>query len=210
MVAVDGVIRQLRKPSGILGQIVARKLNHAHDALTSWGLEHVEIATNSKILDIGCGGGATIRKLATIASVGKVYGIDYSQASVKVARNVNRKLVEAGRVEIRKGIVSSLPFPANTFDLVTAIETHYFWPDLIGDMKEVLRVLKHAATFLVVAEVYIGSKTYERFRKEVLINHMTLHTIEEFGGALREAGFIDVKVYENYQEGWMCGVCKKP
>lgn len=75
------------------------------------GLEHVEIAANFTILDIGCGGRGMIRKLATIASVGKVYGIDYSQASVTVARKVNRKHVEAGRVEIREGTVSSLPFP---------------------------------------------------------------------------------------------------
>jgi SAM-dependent methyltransferase len=66
--------------------------------------------------------------------------------------------VEAGRVEIREGAVSSLPFPDDAFDLATAIESHYFWPDLIGDMKEVFRVLKHGATFLIVGEAYKGSK----------------------------------------------------
>jgi SAM-dependent methyltransferase len=207
---LDGIMGQVRKPSGFLGQIVARGMNHAHDALTNWGLRHVEIATNFTILDIGCGGGRTIKKLATIASVGKVYGIDYSQASVTVARKVNRKLVEAGRVEIREGAVSSLPFPDGTFDLATAIESHYFWPNLIDDMKEVSRVLKHRATFLIVGEAYKGSKNDQRDQKLALSTSMTLHTIEEFGEVMREAGFSDVKVDENYQEGWICGVCRKP
>ena len=207
---LGGILRQARKPSGWLGRIMARGMNRAHGALTDWGLKHVEIAANFTILDVGCGGGGAIRKLACRASEGKVWGIDYSPVSVRTARGANRKLVETGKVDVRVGIVSSLPFPENTFDLVTAIETHYFWPELTNDLKEVLRVLKHGATFLVVGEAYKGSKNYDRDQKWAKVIGMTLHSVEEFGGVLRYAGFSDVKVDENYQEGWICGVCRKP
>ena len=62
-----------------------------------------------RILDIGCGGGGTIRKLARIAAEGRVHGIDYSEESVRICTKTNRRLIEAGRVEIRHGSVSSLP-----------------------------------------------------------------------------------------------------
>lgn len=80
----------------------------------------------------------------------------------------------------------------------------------MGDMKEVSRVLKHGATFLIVGEAYKGSKNDERDQKLALSTSMTLHTVEEFGEVLREAGFFDVKVDDNYQKGWICGVCRKP
>lgn len=139
-----------------------------------------------------------------------MYGIDYSPVSAKAARKVNRKLIEARRVDIREGSVSSLPFPENAFDLVTAIQTHYFWPDLVGDMKEVFRVLKREGTFLVVGGAYNGSRNDARDQNWAKVIGMTLHTVEEFGEVLREAGFFDVKMDENYQEGWICGVCTKP
>ncbi|MBN1267409.1 MAG: methyltransferase domain-containing protein [Anaerolineales bacterium] len=57
----------------------------------------------------------------------------------KAARR-NRKLVQAGRVDIRQCSASSPPFPNSMFDLITSVESHYFWPDLISDMKEILCV----------------------------------------------------------------------
>lgn len=207
---LDGLMRQVRKPSGSLGRIIAHGMNRTHRDRTNWSLEYVEIAANFTILDIGCGGGGTLKKLANIASEGKVYGIDYSPVSVKVARKLNRKLVEVGRVEIVEGNVSTLPFPDNTFDLVTAIETHYYWPDLVANMKEVSRVLKNGAIFLIVGGEYKGSKRDERDQKWAHIIGMTLHAARELEEVLREVGFCDVKMNENYQEGWICGVCRKP
>jgi|HubBroStandDraft_6_1064221.scaffolds.fasta_scaffold137362_2 2-polyprenyl-3-methyl-5-hydroxy-6-metoxy-1,4-benzoquinol methylase len=42
------------------------------------------------ILDVGCGGGRTVSKLAAIATQGTVYGLDYSAESVAVAERTNR------------------------------------------------------------------------------------------------------------------------
>jgi SAM-dependent methyltransferase len=206
----DGIMRQVRKPSGLLGRAIAHGMNCTHNTRTNWGLEHVKIVTGFKILDIGCGGGGTVKKLADIASEGKVCGIDYSPVAVETARRVNRKLVEAKRVEISEGTVSDLPYSDNTFDLVTAIETHYYWPNLIENMKEVLRVLKLGAAFLVVGGEYKGSRRDERDKRWARIIGMSLHTVGELEGVLCEAGFSNVEVYEDRQEGWICGVCRKP
>jgi cyclopropane fatty-acyl-phospholipid synthase-like methyltransferase len=39
----------------------------------------VNIKREDTLLDIGCGGGLTIRKVASLAAAGSVYGVDYSR-----------------------------------------------------------------------------------------------------------------------------------
>ena len=207
---LNGILKQTKKPTGLLGRMMAHGMNRTHDARTDWGLQFVNIEIDYIVLDIGCGGGRTVNKLTNLAPEGKVYGIDYSADSVKVARRVNKKPIEEGRVNIQEASVSSLPFSDNTFDLVTAVETHYYWPDLASDMKEVIRVLKPGAALLIIGGEYKGSKNDERDQKWAKTIGMTLLTIKEFSEVLHNTGFSDVEMHENYDEGWFCGIGKKP
>ena len=122
-------INQCSKPTGWLGRFTLWRMNSSHSKLTDWGLEHISIANHDTILDVGCGGGRTVNKLAAIATQGKVYGVDYSEESVAFTKRTNARWIEDDRVEIRQASVSQLPFPDSTFDVITAVETHYFWPD---------------------------------------------------------------------------------
>jgi ubiquinone/menaquinone biosynthesis C-methylase UbiE len=141
------LLDQCRKPTGWRGRFILWKMNREHSNLTDWGLSHVSIGTCDTILDIGCGGGRTVSKLAARATQGRVYGIDYSPDSIATSIKKNAQGIVAGRVSIQQGSVSKLPFPDGTFDLITAVETHFFWPDLPSDMREVFRVLKPGGHF---------------------------------------------------------------
>jgi ubiquinone/menaquinone biosynthesis C-methylase UbiE len=199
------VAGQCRKPSSVLGRRLARAMNFSHDKLTRWGLDHVEIRSDFTMLDVGCGGGRTIETLASVADDGKVFGIDYSAASVAVARERNRSSIERGRVDIREGFVSSLPFPDHTFDFVTAVETHYYWPDLPGDVREVRRVLKPGGTFMIIAETYRGRTNDWLYRPVMrLLLRASYLTPEEHRRLLTDAGYCDVEVVEEKARGWIC------
>jgi ubiquinone/menaquinone biosynthesis C-methylase UbiE len=206
--AADKLMDQCRKPSGLLGRFILWDMNWHHSKLTDWGLSHASIAKTDKILDVGCGGGRTISKLATIASAGKVYGIDYSDESIAAARRRNARWIDIGRVEIERGSVSHLPFANDTFDLVTAIETHLFWPDLPEDMREIFRVLKPGSPLVIVAEIYKGGKHLEGFRQKILERHlaarMNILTVDEHCELLMKAGFSDVRAFEESDKGWIC------
>ena len=41
-----------------------------------------------------------------------------------------RHAVRVGRVEIHLADVGKLPFPDSMYDLVTGVETHFWWPDI--------------------------------------------------------------------------------
>ena len=74
------LIWQVRKPTKWIGRLFAGMMNSSHSDLTDWGLLHVHIDKQFQILDVGCGGGRTIRKLAE-ATEGKVLGLIMPQAA---------------------------------------------------------------------------------------------------------------------------------
>jgi len=203
---------QFRKPAGWRGRFTLWKMNREHSNLTDWGLSHVSIQEGDTILDVGCGGGRTVSKLAARARQGKVHGIDYSPESVAASRRKNARAIAAGRVEIQQGSVSKLPFTDGTFDLITAVETHFFWPDLPADMREVFRVLKPGGAFIVIAEVYKGANRMA----EHLAKHgakqagMNLLSVEEHRELFARTGYAEIQVVENRDKEWLCGVGKKP
>src|SRR5262249_25639115 len=121
--AAYAVTRQCRKPTGFLGRRLARAMNVSHARVTAWGLRHVSRVPHLRILDVGCGGGQTMRTLASMASKGHVDGVDYSTASVATARDINKDLIQSGRADVQQASVSRLPFADGSFDLVTAAET---------------------------------------------------------------------------------------
>ena len=148
------ILNQVRKPNRGIGRFFLWIMNKSHSNLTDWGLKHVPIEKDFTILDVGCGGGRTIQKLAAIATDGMVYGVDYAKGSVAASRAKNLQLIKTGRVEIQRASVSQIPFPENKFDLITAVETQYYWPDPVNDMREILRGLKPGGTLIVIAESY--------------------------------------------------------
>jgi ubiquinone/menaquinone biosynthesis C-methylase UbiE len=203
---------QCRRPEGWLGRWLLQNMNKRHSDVTDWGLLHVSIPRDGAILDVGCGGGRTIAKLAAASGSGKVSGIDHSADSLRVASMTNAELIQSGRVAVREGSVSQLPWAEDTFDLATAVETHFFWPDLPGDVRELWRVIKPGGSLVIIAEVYRGanaakSRMVEKYAPKA---GMTLLTPDEHQYLLVKAGFKDVQVFTDASKGWICVVGRKP
>jgi SAM-dependent methyltransferase len=206
------LINQSGKPSGWLGRINLRRMNRRHSGLTEWGLAHVSVRSRDTILDVGCGGGKTVARLAGMATEGKTYGLDYSVTSVAASRRENRKAIASGRVRILLGSVSRLPFPKEMFDLVTAVETHYYWPDLNADAQGILRVLKPGGTFILMAEAYKSIKYEQLVEKLEKLQGIMKYSLLSAGEHLEmftKAGYCDVRVFEEYDKGWICVVGNK-
>ena len=199
------VTGQCRKPSSFLGRRLARAMNVGHAKLTQWGLSHVDVGRGFRILDVGCGGGRTIETLAAMAPEGHVSGVDYSAASVAVARERNAASIAKGQVDIQQASVSKLPFPDSRLDLVTAVETHYYWPDLPHDLREIMRVLAPGGTLLIIAETYRG-RTHDWLFLPVMRLLLRAHylTVDGHRQLFTEAGYDDVEVFTEKSRGWIC------
>jgi ubiquinone/menaquinone biosynthesis C-methylase UbiE len=207
---VAWVFRQVRKPSGWLGRRILRAMNLSHSTMGDWGLQQVRVPKNATILDVGCGGGWMVGRLAALASEGKVIGLDYSAASVTVSRITNAREIEAGRVEIKRGSVAALPFRDRTFDIVTAVETHYYWPDLPTNVREIWRVLRPGGVFALIAETYRGGPLRLLYGIVMPLLGAAFLSDAQHRDLLTQAGFTEVATVHRSGRNWICATGRRP
>ena len=172
-----------------MGRMMLRFMNFGHAPLTNWGLDLVEFQPGWTMLDIGCGGGATLKRLLKRSNGAQVYGIDISEESVAKARKVNAAVLDK-HVFVCQGSAEKLPYDDGKFDLVTAVETVYFWPNLPGCLQEVRRVLKPGGRFAIMVEVIEGDSMWTN-----VVEGMTAYSPEQLKALLDEAGFIDTAIH---------------
>jgi SAM-dependent methyltransferase len=204
-----GLMDQFRRPTGRRGRFIAALMNRGHKPLTLWGLTHVNIEPNYVILDVGCGGGKTVNRLAQRAPLGKVFGIDYSADMVEYSKKVNKKLIAEDRVEIVEGPVEKMGFSDDFFDLVTAIETYYFWPSFSDAVQEIRRVLKPGGHFLMVNEMVQDGVYDVKYAKTIKQAHVHLIPLDEIKNTLQTVGFEDVQIFTKAESPWNAFLAKK-
>ena len=172
-----------------MGRAMLKFMNLCHAPLTNWGLSLVDIQDGWTMLDIGCGGGATLKRLLKRSQGAKVYGIDISEESVAKAIKVNADVIDK-QVFVQQGSAAELPYEDRTFDLVTAVETVYFWPNLSNCLQEVRRVLKPGGHFSIMVEVIDTDSKWTN-----VVEGMTAYTPEQLKQFLDEAGFTQTEIH---------------
>lgn len=197
------------KPQGFWGKLMIRSMNKGHSPLTDWAFDYVEINRSDIILDVGCGGGKTVSKLCSKIGNGKVYGIDYSDLCVKKSEKLNDKNILCGKAKITQASVSSLPFEDETFDLVTAVETYYFWPDKLNDLIEINRTLKQNGKLLLVFEMLRTSDNPDQWAE--VENRLNIKSVteKEIRVILQNAGYKNICTHTKSGTTWLCAVAEK-
>ena len=180
---------QCARPEGSLGRAMLCFMNYTHAPLTNWGLNLVQVQDGWTMLDVGCGGGFTIRRLLNRSKDAQVYGIDISEESVTKAKKVNAEVLDK-QVFVTQGSAERLPYNDEMFDLVTAVETVYFWSNLPDCLQEVRRVLKPSGKFAIMVEVVDSDSKWTN-----VVEGMTAYTPEQLRTLLVDAGFVQTEIH---------------
>jgi len=192
---IGRLIEQSKRPKGLLGRFLLWTMGLAHRRLTRWGLGQIDRSADDVVLDVGCGGGEAINQLSDTVSEGTVHGLDLSRTALTKA-NRTTEGPEKSRVALSQGTVSALPFAQETFDVITAFQTHYHWPRVETDLQEIYRVLRPGGTVMVVAE------------REKLTYHLPgYETPKATVDLLEEVGF--VKCESITHPKWLCVLAEK-
>ena len=197
------------KPQGAAGKQMLKRMNRSHYELTGWGLDYLTFAPGDHILDVGCGGGQTLYRLAESYPETTLAGIDYSDVSVELSRETNERFISVGRTSIQKASVDELPFNDDVFDKVITVESFYFWPDHDKGLKEILRVLKPGGKLLIICEVYGDAPLSPRERENIQKYTMFNPTRAEYRELMKRNGFREVDIHVRENEKCICVIGTK-
>ena len=106
---------------------------------------------NAAALDLGCGTGAVTERLARRRF--RVSALDHSPAMIEVAKAKRHDVP----VDFRVGEITTLPYPDESFDLVTCQRVFHHVPDADKVIAEVRRVLKPQGIFYLSDSVTDGT-----------------------------------------------------
>jgi SAM-dependent methyltransferase len=182
--------RQLAHPSGWIGRVVmTRALNRRNRALISATLDALALTEKTKLLDVGFGGGLSLR-LARAQGVRSLSGIDPSIAAVDQLKKTSSRWLCGADLTVTNGVVEHLPYEQGSFDAILSTNTVYFWVDLAAAFRELHRVLAAGGRLAV------GFSSSERLRsiKAVTRHGFLFHENDELLSGARQGGFADAQL----------------
>ncbi len=197
------VARQAGRPDRFAGRWFASRMNTSHSALTDWALSALGELPDARILDVGCGGGRTFAKLVGRSRGPAVHGADFAPGSVRMTRETNAQAIAQGRAGVVRAAVSRLPYRDAAFGLVTAFETHYYWPTPDADLRDVVRTVAPGGRVLVVAELYAHGPFAPLFRAIMAMLGGRAWTEEQHRRWFETAGIADIEVRKETRYGWL-------
>ncbi len=177
-------MKHFRLPAALADGLASWNMGRKDAGISKWGADHHRFAPDARVLDIGCGDGDGLRRLLELCPGGRVCGVDPSGACVARSLERNARAVAEGRCEVLQGDVAALPWPDGSFDVATAFETIYFWPNIIRSFKEVRRVLRPGGLFLVC-----NARSDPRAARRERIDGMTVYSREELRSFMTGSGF---------------------
>jgi ubiquinone/menaquinone biosynthesis C-methylase UbiE len=151
-------------------------------------LSLMDLRPTDRILDVGCGSGWLVRRLAGFAPSGTVMGIDVSDEMIQRAQRSSAAVPNA---EFRQGTAEEIPAPAGAFTKVLSVESAYYWQDPARGLSEILRVLEANATAWILINYYRDNPDCHQWNLHYQTPTHLLSAVE-WQDRFHAAGFRDV------------------
>ena len=153
-----------------------------------WTLSLLDIHRHHRILEIGFGPGVSTQMVSEKASLGFVAGIDHSRTMVQAASRRNAGAILSGRMDLKRGEVSALPYLHQSFDIAFSLHSIYFWQNPVECLKEIRRVLRSGGLLAITIQ------PKDKWTHRVDANIMTLYFGTDIASMFSEAGYQNVRV----------------
>ncbi|MCV3728596.1 methyltransferase domain-containing protein [Ureaplasma miroungigenitalium] len=177
------------------GYNILMRMNQEHRSVATWAFKHFKIHKDDVCLDVGCGGGANIKRMVKKAK--HVTGIDISAMAIKVSREVNQESELASKIDLQQVSIEEFAAPANTFSLITAFSTVYFWTDYLQGFKNIYRLLANKGCFCLIIT---PAKKQAKWKK---IPYFQVRNEFRLLKDLQNIGFNDLQLITEPQQGFL-------
>ena len=159
-------------------------------------VDALHIPTDATIIDVGCGTGSALRRVASRAPDATLVGIDPVPRMLEIARERAARHPEGSRISFREGFAEELPVADGEADVIFAFDSFDHWRNQAEGLSEIRRALRRTGRLIVVKDASVpGSDDAEA----------------NVVSKLRETGF-DVLARETLAEDdvactmWVCGL----
>ena len=122
--------------------IYGHLLNRSNAAVNQLVCDNLHHDPDSRVLEVGFGGGDLLFRIARGIDGGRVDGVEVSDEMLANARRKSVRLGLDGIVSVQLAGVDALPFDNAIFDRACSVHSIYFWPELDAGLQELARVIK--------------------------------------------------------------------
>lgn len=182
----------------------AEELLHTRGSYAPWMEQELGYADTRglDVLDVGCGQGIDLVRFASAGA--RATGVDLTPRHVELARAHLEALGLPGTVV--RGDATSLPFPDDSFDLVSSNGVLHHVPEIEAALREIRRVLRPGGAFRMTVynrssfHYWLGQVLWEGIRRGRLVRGQSMdavlsQTVERGGADARPL----VRVYSSRQ-----------
>ena len=161
----------------------AELMEKEHGKNVSVFLDKVTFEKSFSFLDVGCGNGWVVQKMAKNPNCKKAIGIDKSKKmiiqSIKVKKNAKEEYIHTD--------IESLKYPGR-FDYIFSMESLYYVESIEVALKKIFKLLKPGGYFFCGTDFYKDNKATAKWSK---IMNMQMHLLskKEWREYFRSVGF---------------------
>lgn len=145
------LLPQLGCPDGDIGVAVGEMLERVNGGVIDASYNLLGVDADERILEIGLGNGGHMASVLKRAPQMRFVGIDISSTMTTVARARHESLTGRSQFALVTADALRMPFVQGSFDKAIAINTIYFWPDLLMGLREIYRVLRASGVLVIAA-----------------------------------------------------------
>lgn len=178
---------QFGNPEGPMGLGVGWLMAWKNARINRAAVEMLGILPGESILEIGFGPGTALAWAAERVGEGYVGGVDRSATMVEQAARRNRRAIETGRVELKRGLASAIPWADGRFDRVFVVNNYHIWSEPQRELREARRVLKPGGLLMLALRMKHPTRT------RLVAPGMTRKEVEAAVDNLRMAGFVEIR-----------------
>jgi len=160
-------------------------MEQSHLPIVDPMLALIEFDPKDKILDVGCGTGWLVRRIAPLVSAGLAAGMDVSDAMLGRAESLSALLPNTA---FKRGGVDAIPWETGSFTKALSVESAYYWPDPAQGVREIFRVLSPGGAAWILINYYRDNPHCHQWGGKLKVPTCLL-SAEEWEDLFRQAGF---------------------
>jgi ubiquinone/menaquinone biosynthesis C-methylase UbiE len=193
--------KQLRKPSGFFGKLVAKMMEFRNRSSYKKIISKLSPRKGEHILEIGYGPGLGIYQIADAFPGCLISGIDYSELMYQKATIRNKKFIDKGTVHLSYGDVLTLQTGNEKFDKIFCVNVIYFWKDLNLAFTKVFNMLGEKGEFLI----YMDHR--DSLEKVKFLADFCKYSVEDVETELKKSGFANIEY--TFDKGYFISATKR-